>query len=415
MRYAIVLLCGLMGLAVVTACSDHKKKSTTAEVDVRGIYRVIAEEDSVAGTSVSYPFRETEDKKLFVVVERTKYIQITDSYVRTYLENRYYSMLVIPENELSDIAERVCDSSRDLVVTTFAGAVVSGDTESVTVIDEDTETILEYRSGDTLLRRVRALNVDGFSMPMAKDFSDVAASVHADDLAIHLDAGNVASYSGTGDVWKDLSTNGNHFNLGYGSGPDSRDPGFSDGAFSMGNAFFTKSGSNGSYINSIHKPGARFTIELWVYIVPNPGVYYIALGTTNNASVTGFRWFLEGALGGFGCVNPAPEIQTPFKELIANGSWQQVAVSIDTVAGTGFTLRNGRRYPRNDSDFSVPTWGSVTGDAPNLMRIGTQTNDSAALWPTGSRLAIVRMYADALSEDELRGNYLANRSRFGLQ
>ncbi|MGC4001454.1 MAG: hypothetical protein QM767_29935 [Anaeromyxobacter sp.] len=215
-------------------------------------------------------------------------------------------------------------------------------------------------------------------------------------------------------LWLDLSGHANDFDLGRGPGADDRDPAFDAGSFVMGSAWFTKHGANGAFVNAIHRPGARFTIELWVYVVPSPDAYFIALGTTDNLGTTGFRWFLEGALGGFGVDAPAPELQTPSKRLVAMDRWQQLAISVDTVAGTGFTLRDGSRFPHDDPDFTVDAWGTLDADAPHLLRLGAQTNDGAALWPAGSRYAIVRMYDRALTEDELRQNFLAQRERFGL-
>ena len=149
-------------------------------------------------------------------------------------------------------------------------------------------------------------------------------------------------------------------------------------------------------------------------VEPGPGSYFIAMGTSNNVGVTGFRWFLDGALGGFAVANPLPEIQTPAKRLVSADGWQQIAISVDVPAGRGFTFKNGWKFPRDDPDFAIPAWGSTSAAAPNLLRLGTQTNDGAALWPAGARFAIVRMYDRALGVDELRQDYLADRARFGL-
>lgn len=268
-----------------------------------------------------------------------------------------------------------------------------------------------------------ATGVDSFVVTVEETNSGVTNSITVnvvisvcaiieDGLVIHLDSANSNSYPGTGDTWFDLTTNGHDFTFGEFPGADDADPSFVNEAFELdGNDFFTKIGSNGDFVNSIHQPGAKFTIELWT-LPASGGSFYIAMGTSNNGGITGFRWFLEGALGGFH-VGPNVVWYSPYDSLIPmRDQWQMTAISVDTTTTTksGFTYLNGVA----SDTFLIDDSTASTSPAANLLRLAAQTNNTAARWPAGSKYAIVRMYDRALSANELAQNWCAHRGRFGL-
>jgi hypothetical protein len=393
-----------LALAALAACGGG-----AGAPGVTGTYRVRSIQAS--GQTLMLPTTTVEDQAPSVQKQQDRYLEVTGERVRTYRRERFFGN---GSTELPSLAALFYDSTDDVAVTRISGDTIDTGSGTITGVSGGDQVTFTYRSAGVVTRTVTAVR-EAIDVASASRFDALPATLTASGLQIHLDAGDAASYPGTGDVWHDLSGNANDFDLGAGPGPgpDGKEPSFSDGAFTMGGAFFTKQ-VNGPFVDGIHQPGARFTLELWVYVEPGPGSYFIAMGTSNNVGVTGFRWFLDGALGGFAVANPLPEIQTPAKRLVSADGWQQIAISVDVPAGRGFTFKNGWKFPRDDPDFAIPAWGSTSAAAPNLLRLGTQTNDGAALWPAGARFAIVRMYDRALGVDELRQDYLADRARFGL-
>jgi hypothetical protein len=240
----------------------------------------------------------------------------------------------------------------------------------------------------------------------------LAGSVTTTGLVIHVDAANTTSYPGTGQQWFDLTGNGHHFDLGATSAADAADPTFSAGSFEFdGNDFFTKSETNGAYVNSIHKAGATLTVEIWQYVPAVLNNFHIMLGTTNNVGVNGFRWIPESPWD-FSVYNNG---QLVFEGGVADGflqrgTWQQSAIAIHVPNQNALMVRNGATY----SSYTVTYTKPATTDAPNRLRLGTQTNDGAGIVSNGTKYAIVRMYDRALTVGDLASNYCAQRSRFGL-
>jgi hypothetical protein len=246
------------------------------------------------------------------------------------------------------------------------------------------------------------------------------AEVVTSDLAIHLDASDPASFPGSGQTWFDLAGN-NDFVLGKEPVPDPQDPTWDGEDFVFGTtSFFTKLGSNGAFINSLHKDSAQFTVIVWTKPSNVPS-YYITMGTADNLGGTGFRW-AAGPIAFFQ-VYAAPAGQlfgqivydAPAKQMLLGTGWQMIALSINESGNQGIAFNNHEPIPFGGQEIWPVTYSSPSSlDAPKLMRLGTQSNDGAATLPAGSRYRIVRMYSRALTLDELRQNYCAQKGSFGL-
>jgi len=95
------------------------------------------------------------------------------------------------------------------------------------------------------------------------------------NLRVCLDAGDLNSYDGTSQTWKDLSGGGYDFFRGTSSSSDSSDPTFNGTAGRLssgeylsydGGDYFTLAQTNPAWVNTFHKAGAKFTICQWNYL-----------------------------------------------------------------------------------------------------------------------------------------------------
>ena len=87
------------------------------------------------------------------------------------------------------------------------------------------------------------------------------------DLVLDLDAGNSASYAGTGPTWTDLSGKGNHGTLVNSVTYNSANQGY---LIFNGNGSYVGSGGYNPYVDLPRSPdldfgAADFTVELWAY------------------------------------------------------------------------------------------------------------------------------------------------------
>jgi hypothetical protein len=215
-------------------------------------------------------------------------------------------------------------------------------------------------------------------------------------LQLYLDAGNPASYPGSGTTWTDL---------------------VAAKAFTLYNSP-AYSSNNGGYLNfdpastqwadatSLPSSLTTWTVEAWHYYA----------GTNNNGSpciVT------EAYFGGpinytvGNCTDSSPNLQvgywdgnsfhpTPTGTVLTPGQWYQV---VGTYDGTANRLYLNGAFVSSTASVSVP---ASVGAGIRLMRRW----DADQYW--GGRLGIVRIYDAALTAEQVTQNYDANRSRFGL-
>jgi hypothetical protein len=212
---------------------------------------------------------------------------------------------------------------------------------------------------------------------------------------LSLDAGNPASYPGTGTTWTDT----------VGSMP-----------FTLVNGP-TYSSANGGYIQFVPGSGqiaysttnlgtlAAWSIEAWHYYDGTNvgsghnifteysyggGTINLGLGSTNNASDLQTWWYGSG-------------FQTTNPYTLTPGAWYQI---VGTFDGTTLNL-----YVNNTL---VETTNRPPGGAANPgIGYGLMTRwDPGGFW--GGRLAIVNVYDLALSDAEVAQNFDYYRERFGL-
>lgn len=217
-----------------------------------------------------------------------------------------------------------------------------------------------------------------------------------DGLVLCLDAGNVKSYSGSGATWTDLSGNG-----GNGTNSNMTYSAANGGHFVFNNSSSVSTISNYSALN----PTLGLTIESWVNFDGNSDDFIFEKGDVNtqyslfsHSSDIVFRTFHSGD-GGYHTQNPEKSAVG-----VVNGQWVHILGSWD-----GTTKRI---YINGELKNSVAKSGNLVTTSPgaSIGRFGGST----AGYYFGGKIARVCIYNRGLTAAEIRQNYNASKTRFGL-
>ena len=216
-------------------------------------------------------------------------------------------------------------------------------------------------------------------------------------LQLYLDAGNVASYPGSGTTWTDLIA-ANTFTLYNGPGYSTDNGGYLS---------FNPSGMQWADGSSLATGLTNWTAEVWHYYTgTNSGgspcilteMYFgnpinFTLGNTQDASPNLQAGYFNGGW-----------TSTPLGYTLTAGNWYHIAGSWD---GTTIKLYvNGTVVSSYTPD--TPPTADRGGNGIRLMGRW----DNSEFW--GGRLAVVRIYNTALGNAGVVQNYTAERARFGL-
>ena len=220
------------------------------------------------------------------------------------------------------------------------------------------------------------------------------------DLMLHVDAGNPASYPGSGSTWYDLTTSGLNVTL-YGS------PTYSSA--NGGYIAFTPSssqygGTSGTYNSSTAL--TRWTTEAWHYYTNTFVGNLSAIICSTYAGNVNFA--LGSPVGGAAGKNLAAAYfagawyYTSSSYSLPSVGWYHI---VGTYDGTNLKLYVNNVLTQTQASAVTPGFG---GGEIRLMRRW----DSGDYW--GGYLAIARIYKRALSADEVNTNYQVSKARFGL-
>lgn len=223
------------------------------------------------------------------------------------------------------------------------------------------------------------------------------------NLLLHLDAGNAASYPGSGATWADISGNGNDFTL---NGSFSHNALFGGGCLEFEGAGEYAEFANGNGVFSTrfytvivwwYYTGLEQLQGLWSYDFTSYSMPYYAQHMRASNSGLNFQYNRGGT-----------SFWGPF---ISGGatvsSWHQVAMT--SGQDTSDPTKN-RFTPYVNGTGSG---GEVT--VPNAyydqeVWIGRLTFDNTS----NAKFAIVKFYDRELSGSEILADYEENKSRFGL-
>jgi hypothetical protein len=211
-------------------------------------------------------------------------------------------------------------------------------------------------------------------------------------LQLWLDAGNVASYSGSGTTWTDLSGNGR-------TGTIVNRPAYT----SAGAASYFSFGSGASqrtsftYQTPIQTASTAFTWNIWTYPVANSDSY-VLMGYRGTSLLRFYKLTTQKFE-----MYPAEIFQ-----LFTLNVWQNICVIYDgTQAGTA----NMKLYVNGTQV------GSRDGDSPDLrvdaMPFFVGGDPDASEFAT-ARINQVAVYNRALSAGEVSTNFNTFKARFGL-
>ena len=217
-------------------------------------------------------------------------------------------------------------------------------------------------------------------------------------LVFHVDAGNPASYPGSGSTWYDLSTSGLNVTL------------YSSPTYSSANggyiAFTPSSSQYGETTVSYNTVLTRWTTEAWHYFTNVTAGNLAAIICKTYAGDVNFA--LGSPVGGAGGKNLAAAYYsggwyyTSSTYTLPSVGWYHL---VGTYDGTNLNLYVNNVLTQTQASSQTPGLG---GGLIHLMRRW----DTGDYW--GGYLAIARVYNRALSADEVNTNYQVSKARFGL-
>lgn len=238
-----------------------------------------------------------------------------------------------------------------------------------------------------------------------------------------LDAGDLASYPGSGQTWTDETGNGYSFFLGTTGSVEPTDPTFNGTAgtqtvgdyFSVnGSQWFTLNQANPAWVQQMHKAGGKFTIIEWAYAnnatTSNP---YAGVGdVTTGASFQGVEFGndITTATALNIAVPNGPGLALNLTSTIQfnNNAWNMVGVACDFSAPTETFVING-----TTESHAVGLSSPSTSNASNTLQLaalgGGTTPDT-----NGNRFSAIAMWNTALTAAQMTSIFTAMRGKYGV-
>lgn len=226
------------------------------------------------------------------------------------------------------------------------------------------------------------------------------AKIVRSGLVLHLDAANRKSYAGTGTSWKDLSGNSNDGTLVNGVGYSSDNNGAM--VFDTTNDYITV--PNTSSINQVN------TVTLEAYVKYTLGTNRVLIEKSSNNTHYQFQIFSSSQ----GTAGIAGEIVFMLQPNASNwvvtgvssndNNWHHVVGTYDRNTTTAKIYLDGVLKNTNSSI----TFGPTSNIQP--LMIGSRSGASGF----GGNISNIKIYNRAISAAEIRQNFEATRSRYGI-
>ena len=207
-------------------------------------------------------------------------------------------------------------------------------------------------------------------------------------LVLHLDAGNAASYPGTGTTWTDLSVNGNNGTLVNG-------PTYSSA--NGGSIVFDGTSHKVDCGNAASLQITVGTISAWIN------------ATTGNSGYNGIitkqlAWGLfvyNNVLIAYDWGNSS---NRSTGVTVGNDTWKYVAMSFTQTIGT----------PSNNAIIYINGSAVLTTTVKHVNQTVQVTTDGNAIQCMAGKISQIAIYNRVLSSTEVTTNYDALRARYGL-
>ena len=222
------------------------------------------------------------------------------------------------------------------------------------------------------------------------------SKIVTDGLVLCLDAGNSKSYPGSGDIWTDLSGNGNTGTLTNMDGTN----------FNSANGGSLVFNGSDEYVTFVSNPSLtnQITVEVWVKL--------------SSTSPNGFAWIL-GRESSYRMLYGS----TSFAWVCAttNNGWYSAGTNIDATSVTPYTQTyqvvgtydgsNNRIYVNGElKNTGANISGNISGGQNYVL---FYSNVGGIDYGKGN-LYSHKLYNRALTATEIQQNYLATKSRYGL-
>ena len=216
-------------------------------------------------------------------------------------------------------------------------------------------------------------------------------SIVTSGLVLHLDAGNAASYPGTGTTWTDLSGNSRNGTLTDGPTYSSANGGSID--FDGTNDFVQCSGSvtvtAATFVAWINRNGTQGTYD---------GILF-----SRGTNTTGMNFFSSNQLG-YHWNDSSSTYNWNSGLTVPNLAWCMIAVSVTSTSAKAYLYQSGGNTSATNT---VGHTSSILND------IKLAQDDAGGRFFNGN-IAASMIYDKALTDSEITQNYNALRGRFGL-
>ena len=233
-----------------------------------------------------------------------------------------------------------------------------------------------------------------------RNFVSVApttASIITTGLVLNLDAGNTASYPGTGTTWTDLTGNGNNGTLTNGTSYSSTNGGVM--VFDGVNDYVTGNTPTSINLNN------DLTIETWVKFSSTINTRIIEIQDANYS----IQILIDNGSGKFATKHSKWETgySNRFWDSKNNSVWYNITCVFTPSTNTTKLYQNGIE--------KSSTGGNAVGigNQPNKFILGVRGDLEGTTYLNGS-LPITRIYNRALSSTEVLQNFDATKSRYGF-
>ena len=216
-------------------------------------------------------------------------------------------------------------------------------------------------------------------------------SIVTSGLVLHLDAGNAASYPGTGTTWTDLS--GNSRNGTLTDGPTYSSANGGSIVFDGTNDFVQCSGSvtvtAATFVAWINRNGTQGTYD---------GILF-----SRGTNTTGMNFFSSNQLG-YHWNDSSSTYNWNSGLTVPNLAWCMIAVSVTNTSAKAYLYQSGGNTSATNT---VGHTSSILND------IKLAQDDAGGRFFNGN-IAASMIYDKALTDSEITQNYNALRGRFGL-
>lgn len=240
------------------------------------------------------------------------------------------------------------------------------------------------------------------------------------NLKLCLDAGDSASYSGSGQVWADLSGGGFDFNRGATSSPSTDDPTFNGVAGNQssseywsgdGGDYLTLGQANPTWVNDIPKNNAKYGVGAWIYY-PNSASIQGVIGTFTLTATSAFNLGVN-ANRTFG-LNVESVATNNVLTIVSTATvpinaWTFLGLSVDEGAATGFLQINGTQ------EAKVTTYTSPdTSNSDHILKV-MDDGSGATRAANGARMANMAVWGGTSpTQTQMTNLFDATRGKFGL-